>query len=94
MELKLLNQGNDIQTRLSEKRKLLRMYENGKISSITIVTFNEETGLNELHTECANIPRNKFKVIAIEVLRAEIDNLIHQFGNIGTPRPNQDYDGN
>lgn len=90
MNLSDLNRANEILAKLSKKKALLKRYEQGKIHSITIVTFNEETGLNELHTEIADIPRNKFKVSAVEVLREKIENLNHQFDKIGTPRPNDD----
>ena len=91
MNLNDLNRANEVLAKLSEKKALLRRYEQGKIHSITIVTFNEETGLNEFHTETADIPRNKFKVSAVEVLREKIANLNHQFANVGTPRPNDEH---
>jgi len=81
MTEKQLQQANDIHKRLEAKRDELKVFENGKILSITVRTFNEDKTEYEDIEYSSNLPRVKLKGVMLELLKADRDGLQYQFDN-------------
>ena len=79
MTEKQLQQANDIHNRLKAKRNELKVFENGKILSITVRCFNEEKTEYEDIEFSTNLPRVKLKAVMLDLLKADREGLQYQF---------------
>ena len=79
MTEKQLQQANDIHNRLEAKRNELKVFENGKILSITVRCFNEEKTDYEDIEYSTNLPRVKLKATMIDLLKSDRDSLQRSF---------------
>ena len=79
MTEKQLQQANDIHNRLEAKRDELKVFENGKILSITVRTFNEDKTEYEDLEYSSNLPRVKLKGVMLELLKSDRDSLQRSF---------------
>ena len=81
MTEKQLQQANDIHNRLEAKKKELKIFEMGKILSITVRTFNDDKAEYEDIEYSTNLPRVKLKGVMLELLKSDRDSLQFIFDN-------------
>ncbi len=79
MTEKQLQQANDIHKRLEAKKQELKVFENGKILSITVRCFNEEKTEYEDIEYSTNLPRVKLKGVMLDLLKSDRDSLQRSF---------------
>lgn len=79
MTEKQLQQANDIHKRLEAKKQELKMFEMGKILSITVRTFNDDKSEYEDIEYCTNLPRVKLKGVMLDLLKSDRDSLQRSF---------------
>ena len=81
MTEKQLQQANDIHNRLEAKKKELKVFEMGKILSITVRTFNDDKTEYEDIEYSSNLPRVKLKGVMLDLLKSDRDSLQRSFDN-------------
>jgi len=79
MTEKQLQQANDIHKRLEAKKQELKVFEMGKILSITVRCFNEEKTEYEDIEYSTNLPRVKLKGVMLDLLKSDREGLQYQF---------------
>ena len=79
MTEKQLQQANDIHKRLEAKKQELKMFEMGKILSITVRIFNDDKSEYEDIDYSTNLPRVKLKGVMLDLLKSDRDSLQRSF---------------
>jgi hypothetical protein len=76
-----------LQSQIDAKRKELRLFENGKITGLSVRLFNEEKTLYEDKTYSTGLPNTKLKGVMLELLRNDLSNLEYKFNELFKVEP-------
>jgi hypothetical protein len=82
MTTQQFKEASKLQSQIDAKKQELRLFENGKITGLSVRLFNEEKTVYEDKTYTSQLPNTKLKGVMLELLRNDLSSLIIRFNEL------------